>query len=112
MQTNRQFLPAGLSLIIRIGRLTLLPVLPKCIVSGLRARGAIIINQLAWDMTAETSQAVLVSDSDQTLALTMGRDLEVTYITVNGKPAPVIAQWVKNEAVKLVLPSLGRLKSS
>lgn len=104
MQTNRQFLPAGLSLIIRIGRLTLLPALPKGIVSGLRARGAITINQLAWDMTAGICHTVLISDSDQTLALALGRDLEVTSITFNGKPAPVVAQGGAKQGVKLVLP--------
>ncbi|HEX8296157.1 MAG TPA: glycoside hydrolase N-terminal domain-containing protein [Chthoniobacteraceae bacterium] len=92
----------------KIGRLTLLPAvpnaLPKGAITGIRARGAIAINKLAWDVPGGTCEASLTSANDQQLALVMGRDLPVTSITVDGKAMPVSEQGVKKLGIALTLP--------
>jgi hypothetical protein len=92
----------------QIGRLFLLPAvpsaMPKGTVTGLRARGAITINRLAWDMPAGTCNLDLTSDAQQTIALVMPKGTAVSSITINGAQAPVTAHGRSKLGTQLPLP--------
>ncbi len=91
-----------------IGRLMLLPALPDALpsgtLSGTRARGAITINRLQWDMKAGTLSATLTADNAQTLALVMPPHATVTRLTVGGQAQPVTEQGAGKQGCRLSLP--------
>ena len=91
------------------GSLSLLPAIPKALpkgsVTGLRARGAITLDTLSWDMPAGTCSVTLTSDSEQTIALILPRDVDVKTISMNGKPVTVTPQGVKKLGAEIKLPA-------
>jgi len=98
----------------KLGSLSLLPamprVLPKGTVTGLKARGAITVDTLSWDLSAGTCSATLTSDSKQTIALVLPRDVDVKTISVNGKSVPVTTQGVKKLGAEITLPAKSAVK--
>ena len=92
----------------QIGRLMLLPALPDALpqgtLSGTRARGAILVNSIHWDIGAGTLKAILTADNAQTIALVMPPGATVTSLTVNGKAEKVTEQGVNKQGCALSLP--------
>jgi hypothetical protein len=90
------------------GRLMLLPAVPKVLpqgtLSGTRARGAISVDRLKWDMNAGTLTAVLTSENKQTLDLILPPGMVADELTLNGKAQKVIEQGVRKQGCTLTLP--------
>ena len=91
----------------KIGRLMLLPAVPGALpqgtLRGTRARGAIIVDQITWDMNAGTVTAVLTAEQKQTIDLALPPGMVAERLTVNGKPVEVIEQGVRKQGCKLAL---------
>lgn len=91
----------------RLGRLALLPAVPKTLptgtLSGIRARGDITFTKLNWDMAAGKCEAVLVSGLDQSLNLVLARDMEVKSIKVDDAEQPISTKGVKKSGTTLKL---------
>lgn len=97
----------------QMGRLELLPALPAALpqgaLSGTRARGAITVNRITWDMATGTLSAVLTSDAAQTLALALAPNatvdsLTVDSLTVDSHVRQATAQGVRTQGCLLSLP--------
>lgn len=92
----------------RVGRLELLPALPTTLphgtLSGTRARGAITVNRVTWDIKAGTLSAVLTSDAAQTLALVLPPGAIIDGLTVDGAACLATAQGVRKQGCTLHLP--------
>ena len=92
----------------QVGRLELLPALPAALpkgtLSGTRARGALTVNRVTWDITAGTLSAVLTSDAAQTLALVLPPDAVIDSLTVDSTARPVTTQGVRKQGCTLHLP--------
>ena len=90
------------------GRLELLPALPTALphgtLSGTRARGAITVNRVTWDMGAGTLSAVLTSDAAQTLVLVLPPGASVDKLTVDGAARPATLQGTRKMGCVLPLP--------
>ena len=90
-----------------LGRLALLPALPAILskgsVRGLRARGAITVNELVWDIPSGTCSATLTADSKQTIMLVPPAGQMLQSITVNGRSVAVPAQNAANRGISLLL---------
>ena len=90
------------------GRLELLPALPAALphgtLSGTRARGAITVNRVTWDMKAGTLSAVLTSDAAQTLALVLPPGATIDGLTVDGAAHQATPQGVRKMGCVLPLP--------
>lgn len=91
-----------------IGKLTLLPAVPKALpkgsLNGTAARGAIIVNRLAWDMAAGQCEATLTSKSAQTVVLALGRDLNVKSLVVDGRTLSA-EETAKKNGASISLPA-------
>jgi len=92
----------------KVGRLELLPALPAALpqgtLSGTRARGAVTVNRVTWDVGAGTLSAVLTSDAAQTLALVLPPGASVDSLTVDGAVRPATPQGVRKMGCVLHLP--------
>jgi hypothetical protein len=92
----------------QLGRLMLLPALPRVLpqgtLSGTRARGAISVDLLHWDLNTGTLTAVLNSENKQTLDLVLPPGMAADELTFNGKAQKVIEQGVRKVGCRLTLP--------
>jgi hypothetical protein len=91
-----------------IGRLELLPAvpdaLPKGTISGTRARGRIEVVRLRWDTLKGTITAVLISDIDQSIILTLPPNAIADRLTADRKPQTITVEGVRKQGCKLLLP--------
>ena len=91
-----------------IGRIDLLPALPKALphgtLSGTRARNAILVNHVAWDMTAGTISAALTADHAQDIALVLPPGATVDTLTANGKAQTIAEMGARKQGCTLHLP--------
>lgn len=89
------------------GRLMLLPAVPAALprgtLNGTRARGAIGVDCIRWDMNGGTLTAVLTSDMAQTLDVVLPRGMAVERLAADGKALPIIEQGVRKQGCKLSL---------
>jgi alpha-L-fucosidase 2 len=91
------------------GELCLLPAIPdsmpKGLLKGTLARGQIRLDEISWDLAAGTMTARATSAISQELDLVFGRDLEVSRLTLNGKPQPVANKGVRKQGARIKLPA-------
>jgi hypothetical protein len=91
----------------QIGRLMLLPALPAALpqgmLSGIRARGAISVDRIEWDMKAGALTVILTPDHDQTIDLVMPPGAVVTHLVVNKTAQTIVAQGVEKQGCRVAL---------
>lgn len=73
------------------GKIKFIPALPKKLTSGclkgIRAKNQIEIESLEWDIETGIIEAVIISDIDQTIAITIGGNRSIINFTANSKDA-------------------------
>jgi hypothetical protein len=98
----------------QIGRLALLPALPDALphgnISGVRARGAITIDRLAWDTAAGSLSVSLTPDLSQTVTIVLPPGVTIRGVTVNGKPQVVSVKGVGKQGFDLNLRARKNVK--
>ena len=92
----------------QIGRLALLTALPDAlpqgVLTGIRARGAITVNRLSWNIKAGILSATLTADHAQTLSLVLPPSALADSLTVDGKPQHITPQGIQKQGCVLSLP--------
>lgn len=89
------------------GRLALLPALPSTLprgeIRGIRAKGQLGIDRLAWDTKAGTLQANVTSPIHQEFILVLPYGAKVDELQINGAPQAPTPQGVGKQGCKLVI---------
>ena len=93
----------------KIGRLSLLPALPGALsrgtLRGTRARGDILVDEVAWNLPAGTVSTMLTSGIPQSITLVFPPGAVVDHLTVNGKSHPITSVGVRKQGCVLALPA-------
>jgi len=85
----------------RPGRLSLLPALPAILpqgtLRGTRARGNILINEIAWNMPAGTISASITSNDRQSITLVFPSNITMDTLSVDGIPHAIIMTGIHKQ---------------